>query len=58
LRTLRTFILQQRRLEKRDLVDEPFTRLHPNGIQGLFDDAEIDEILDFTRRLVGDARRE
>jgi len=32
LRTLRTFILQRRHLEKRDLVDEPFTRLRPSGV--------------------------
>ena len=55
LRTLRTFILQRRRLERRDLVDEPFTRLHPNGVQGLFTDAEIEEILEFARQLVGGA---
>jgi type I restriction enzyme R subunit len=55
LRTLRTFILQRRHLEKRDLVDEPFTRLHPNGIQGLFTDAEIDEILGLTSELVRNA---
>jgi len=56
LRTLRTFILQRRALEKQDLVDEPFTRLHPSGIQGLFTDAEIDEILSLTRELVRDAQ--
>ncbi|MCD6494913.1 restriction endonuclease subunit R, partial [Candidatus Bipolaricaulota bacterium] len=55
LRTLRTFILQRRHVEKRDLVDEPFTRLHPNGIQGLFTDAEIDEILALAREMVRDA---
>lgn len=55
LRTLRTFILQRRVLEKRDLVDEPFTRLHPSGVQGLFTDAEIEEILEFARQLVGGA---
>jgi len=55
LRTLRTFILQRRHLEKRDLVDEPFTRLHPNGIQGLFTDTEIDEILCLTSELVRNA---
>ena len=54
LRTLRTFILQRRHLEKRDLVDEPFTRLHPNGIQGLFTDAEIEEILGLAHELVSD----
>jgi type I restriction enzyme R subunit len=52
LRTLRTFILQRRRLERRDLVDEPFTHIHSSGIQGLFTDAEIDEILSFARELV------
>jgi type I restriction enzyme R subunit len=56
LQTLRTFILQTRRVEKRDLVDEPFTRVHPSGIQGLFGSAEIDEILAVTRELVEAAR--
>ena len=55
LRTLRTFILQQRRLEKCDLVDEPFTKIHSEGILGLFTDAEIEEILSLTRELVQDA---
>jgi len=55
LRTLTTFILQRRRIEKRDLVDAPFTGLHPSGIQGLFTDAEIAEILALTRELVADA---
>jgi type I restriction enzyme R subunit len=55
LRTLRTFILQRRRLEKRDLVDEPFTKIHSQGILGLFDDAEIEEILVLTRDLVRNA---
>lgn len=55
LRTLRIFILQRRHLEKRDLVDEPFTRLHPNGIQGLFTNTEIDEILGLASELVRNA---
>ena len=55
LRTLNTFILQRRKIEKRDLVDAPFTGLHPSGIQGLFTDAEIDEILGLARELVRDA---
>lgn len=52
LRTLRTFILQQRHLEKRDLVNPPFTRFHPSGIQGLFANVEIEEILGFAHELV------
>ena len=55
LRTLNTFILQRRQVEKGDLVDAPFTRLHPSGIQGLFSDAEIEEILSLARELVRDA---
>ncbi|MFC2079517.1 DEAD/DEAH box helicase family protein [Candidatus Bipolaricaulota bacterium] len=55
VRTLNTFILQRRKIEKRDLVDAPFTGLHPSGIQGLFTDAEIDEILGLARELVRDA---
>lgn len=52
LRTLRTFILQTRTVKKGDLVEEPFTRLHPKGIQGLFGEHEIEEILAVTRDLV------
>ena len=55
LRTLRTFILQRRKIEKRDLVDEPFTRLHPSGIQGLFTGDEIEEILSLSSELVRNA---
>ena len=53
LQTLRTFLLQTRGVEKRDLVNEPFTRVHPSGIQGLFGDAEIEEILALSRDLIG-----
>ena len=55
LQTPRTFILQTRCVEKRDLVDEPLTRVHPSGIQDLFGDAEIEEILGLARELVRDA---
>ncbi|MBU1049735.1 DEAD/DEAH box helicase family protein [Candidatus Bipolaricaulota bacterium] len=55
LRTLNTFILQRQQVEKRDLVDAPFTLLHPSGIQGLFTNAEIDEILRLAGELVGNA---
>jgi hypothetical protein len=54
LQTLRTF-LETRRVEKRDLVDEPVTRVHPSGIQDLFGDAEIEEILGLARELVRSA---
>src|SRR6266540_3257247 len=52
LQTLRTFILQRRRVERRDLVEAPFTQLHPQGIRGVFPPAEIDSILGLTHQLV------
>ena len=52
LQTLRTFVLQRGKLERRDLVDEPFTRLHPQGVRGVFAPEEIEEILGFAGGLV------
>lgn len=52
LQTLRTFILQNRRIEKRDLVEAPFTRIHPEGIRGVFRPGEIEEILSLSQSLV------
>ena len=52
LQTLRTFILQTGGIEKQDLIDAPFTRIHPSGIRGVFQPAEIEEILEFAKRLV------
>jgi type I restriction enzyme R subunit len=52
LQTLRTFVLQRGRVERRDLVDVPFTQLHPQGIRGVFPPSEIDEIIGFAGRLV------
>ncbi|MBI2354731.1 MAG: DEAD/DEAH box helicase family protein [Deltaproteobacteria bacterium] len=52
LQTLRTFILQTGTVEKKDLINAPFTRLHPEGIRGVFRPVEIEEILQFTGRLV------
>ena len=45
LQTLRTFILQTGKIEKADLIEEPFTRIHPKGVRGVFTDKEIEEIL-------------
>lgn len=47
LQTLKTFILQTGKVEKQDLIDAPFTQLHPSGIRGVFKPAQIDEILEF-----------
>ncbi len=37
--------------KKRDLIQSPFTILHPQGIRGVFRPAEIEEILQLTEQL-------
>lgn len=55
LQTLQTFIIENGRLEKKDLINEPFTRIHKLGIRGLFDTDEQEEILEFTNNLLTNA---
>jgi type I restriction enzyme R subunit len=45
LETLKTFLLNNGQVARENLVSDPFTRLHPQGIQGLFGGPEIEEIL-------------
>lgn len=51
LNLLKDFILEKETVQKRDLIESPFTILHPDGIRGLFTKSEIDEILEITHRL-------
>jgi len=51
LQTLRTYVLQRGRVERRDLVESPFTQLHPQGVRGVFAAPQIEEILRFTGEL-------
>ncbi|AKZ64289.1 restriction endonuclease subunit R [Herbaspirillum hiltneri N3] len=48
---LKSFIVEREKVEKRDLINTPFTVIHPQGIRGVFSPAEIDEILQLTERL-------
>jgi len=52
LLTLKSFVLQKGSIEKRDLVNAPFTQIHPQGIRGIFRPNEIDEIIDLTQKVV------
>ncbi len=52
LGTLKTFVLQNRRVERKDLVDAPFTQLHPKGIRGVFAGAELHEVVALAEGLV------
>lgn len=49
---LRNFILERGELEKKDLIQSPFTLIHPDGIRGVFKPNEIDEIIDLAKKLV------
>jgi type I restriction enzyme R subunit len=49
---LREYLIHRGGLEKRDLIQAPFTVIHPSGIRGVFSPSEINEILALTERLV------
>lgn len=50
--TLQTFILRKGAIDRKDLVKEPFTRIDPDGIIGVFKPREIKEIMEFAKHLV------
>jgi type I restriction enzyme R subunit len=52
LLTLQTFILRRGSVDRKDLVKEPFTKISPDGILGLFKQREIEEIIKFAEQLV------
>jgi len=51
LRLLKDFIIERETIEKRDLIQSPFTIIHPQGIRGVFRPAEIEEILQLMEKL-------
>jgi type I restriction enzyme, R subunit len=51
LNLLKGFIIDREKVEKKDLINAPFTVIHPQGIRGVFSSAEITEILQLTERL-------
>ncbi|MBN2591996.1 MAG: DEAD/DEAH box helicase family protein [Sedimentisphaerales bacterium] len=51
LNLLKGFIIEREKVEKRDLINAPFTIIHPKGIRGVFSPAEINEILQLTEQL-------
>ena len=52
MHTLQTFIIENGELTKKDLVREPFTKLHNKGFLGLFDKKMQEEILEFTDPII------
>ncbi len=51
LELLKEFILEKGEIEKRNLIESPFTMLHPEGIRGVFSPKEIEEIVGLTQKL-------
>jgi len=51
LSLLKGFIIEREKVEKKDLINAPFTVIHPQGIRGVFSPAEINKILQLTERL-------
>lgn len=51
LNLLKDFIIGREKVEKNDLINAPFTVIHPQGIRGVISPAEINEILQLTERL-------
>ena len=49
---LKEFILEKGEITKRNLIESPFTLLHPEGIRGVFSPKEIDEIVGLTQKLI------
>lgn len=52
LELLRNFIIEKGKFQKRNLVESPFTMVHPDGIMGVFHPNEIKEIIELTEKLI------
>lgn len=50
LNLLKSYIIERGMIEKRNLIEAPFTIVHPKGIRGLFTAAEIKKILSITEK--------
>ena len=49
---LRNYIIEKGEFQKRNLVESPFTMVHPDGIMGVFQPNEIKEIISLTEKLI------
>lgn len=49
---LKSFVLEKGDVSKRNLIESPFTMLHPEGIRGIFTQKEISEILRLTEQVL------
>lgn len=49
---LKNFVLEKGEVSKRNLIESPFTLIHPEGIRGVFSPKEIEEIVDLTEKIL------
>lgn len=52
LEVLKNFIVERGQITKRDLVNPPFTQIHPNGILGVFQPNQIEKVIELTQKIV------
>lgn len=50
LHLMRDYIIERGNIEKRNLIEAPFTVLHPKGVRGIFTPTEIKELLLLTEK--------
>jgi type I restriction enzyme R subunit len=50
LTLLKNFIIEREKIEKKDLINAPFTVIHPQGIRGVFSPTEVNDILRLTEQ--------
>lgn len=48
---LKKYLIDKGKIEKKDLINPPFTQLHPQGILGVFSPREIEEIISVIQRI-------
>src|SRR5215469_9867450 len=51
INTLQMFIIENGKLTKKDLVAEPFTKIHHDGFLGLFTQQQQQELLQMTDKI-------
>lgn len=51
LELLKNYIIDNGQITKKDLIQAPFTVIHPSGIRGVFTPIEIEEIIQITQEL-------
>jgi len=49
---LKNYVLEKGEVNKRNLIESPFTMLHPEGIRGIFNPTEINEIVSLTEKVL------